>query len=415
MYKLISKCLFVPKGTPLVGLVNLKCYSSKTVAQINHCPSEETRGSACLQKSKHISMLPREERSHQSVMATDGMTLNTKSPFQSKRKRIKASCKSSEGNDDKVSTPSLDIVSRNGYLFVIRRPLTKREVEIVEINKRAVEAFKNGDRDLFAKTALSTTALYVRDDAVRLAAEMNWIEEANELLIKETSDTYRYPVYSAPLSIAFAQLNNRLEVRGGSESRHLLKTAVLSAVKNDREAIFRLLVPVVGIDFKTYNSQDIFYVLTGSELDLSIQMKWMYLIVERIDEKASYSLLKQAIYFCTVLKVGELLPRLLRLLFSNGENPLDALATPFSHAVSRKYHDIARCIIDELRKASIPIDKDFMRSAEGANNVEMIEYLHQNGCNSFPLAVYRECFAQRLRQLLSEKRRDDLYHLIVLK
>ena len=107
-----------------------------------------------------------------------------------------------------------------------------------------------------------------------LAAEVNWIEEAKELLIKETSDTYRYPVYSAPLSIAFAQLNNSLDVRGGSESRHLLKTAVLSAVKNDREAVFRLLVPVVGIDFETYCSQDIFYVLTmiGAKFEHSKEM-----------------------------------------------------------------------------------------------------------------------------------------------
>ena len=147
---------------------------------------------------------------------------------------------------------------------------------------------------------------------------------------------------------------------------------------------------------------------------MSIQRKWVYLIVELIDENTSYSLLKHAIYFCTVLKAGELLPRLLRILFSTSKNPLDALATPFSHAVSRKYHEVARCIIDELRKTSIPIDKDFMHSAEGANNVEMIEYLQQNGCNSFPLAVYGECSARSLRQLLSEKRRHDLYHLIVL-
>lgn len=252
MHRLISKCLSVLKGTPRVGLANLRFYRSKTVGQINRRPSEESRGSTYLQRSKHISMLPREERSHQNIRLRDKTTLKAKGLFQNKRRRIRVSYKSSVGNGSKKPKPSIDIVSHDGYLFVVRRPLTKREIDIVEINERAVEAFKNGDRNLFVQIVSSTKALYVRDNAVRLAAEVNWIEEAKQLLIKQTSDTYKYPVWAAPLAVTFARLNNNCEIRGGPESRHLLKTAVLSAVEKDREAVFDLLAPVVGVDFQRF-------------------------------------------------------------------------------------------------------------------------------------------------------------------
>ena len=398
------------KRMSLMSLANLKSYRTKA---IERAYPEESPRLASLQYLEHALSFFHERKSHRNIRPRKNMSMRNKNPFQDERKRFGASYKLSKKNGGRKSFPTQCIVSYDGYLFVERRQLTKRETVTAEIDERAGEAFKNGDRKLFVEIASSTRALYVRDNAVRLCAEMNWVDEARELLIKQTPNTYKYPVWSDALSVAFARLNNACDAKGGPASRHVLKTAVLSAVQNDREAIFNLLVPVVGIDFSGFYRRDIFDAVTMSNLSPSIQKKWVNLIIGCIDNKTSLSLLKDAIHCCAVFQLDEPLPRLLRILISKAKDPSRSLAMSFSHALSRKHHNVARCIIDELKKESIPIDMDFMHSAESAEDIEMIEYLCHNGCGPFPLAVCGEYFARDLRRLLSEESREDLYHLIV--
>ena len=82
-------------------------------------------------------------------------------------------------------------------------PLTKRDKEISALNDHALKAFQEEDQELFVKIISKMKSLYVRDDAVRLAAEVGWIEVAEQLLIRKTSDVYEYPVWPAPLSLGF--------------------------------------------------------------------------------------------------------------------------------------------------------------------------------------------------------------------
>ena len=56
-----------------------------------------------------------------------------------------------------------------------------------------------------------------------------------------------------------------------------------------------------------------------------------------------------------------------------------------------------------------------MYAAEGAEDIEMVEYLNQNGCNAFPLQLYGENPALRLRQLLLKNNRGELYPSIIYR
>lgn len=339
-----------------------------------------------------------------------------KAPLSKRRRTAKASrYNSPEGSDEsntKKPLTAAEIEMYEKFIVPERRPLTKHDKEISALNDRALKAFQEKDQRLFVKIISETMSLYVRDDAVRLAAEVGWIKVAEQLLIRETSDIYEYPVWPAPLSIEFVSLSNNCAVRG-SKGRWLLKTAVLSAVKKNREVIFNLLAPVAGISFIDVCSGDLFDNITNSQMDSNVKKKWVRLIAGYVDEKASRSLLENAIYHCAEYQLVERLPYLLKCLSLAKKAPSHTTMAALSVAIEEHHQKVARYIIDGLKKAAIPIDLTSMYAAEEAEDIKMIEYLCQNGCNSFPLELYGKNPALSLRRLLLKNNREELYHLII--
>src|ERR1700722_15712593 len=237
--------------------------------------------------STSISTSPLGERCHPG-MITDIMASKTKSSYQSKRKRTKTSPDdSSPENEDDTNKIVLTAAQKEAFSkFIIPkwRPLTKYDRDVIKINERAIEAFKKGDRQLFVKIISSTNDLYTRDDAVRLVAEVNWVEEVRALLVRQMSSVYICPVHPSLLSMAFAELTNGY-LLARTEGRRLLKTAVMRAVENDNEMIFNILVPIVGIDFKDVCGQDVIGKAIRFKEDPDIKKKWLNLIIEYMDER----------------------------------------------------------------------------------------------------------------------------------
>lgn len=351
------------------------------------------------------------------MTTTSKRILRTKKAPLSKRKcTIKTSRYiSPERSDESDAQKPLTAVQIEAYSkFIVPEKviLTRHDKAISALNDRALKAFQEEDQELFVKIISKTKSLYVRDDAVRLAAEVGWIEVAEQLLIRETSDVYEYPEGSASLSQAFAQFSDECTVED-LNGRWLLKTAVQSAVKNNREAVFNLLAPVVGVDFTDLCSGDLFRNVADSQMDSNTKKKWMRLIAGYVNEETSRLRLENAIYHCAGFQLVERLPYLLDCLFSISKDPSPAVMAALSTAIEKHHQKVARCIIDKLRIASIPISKISMYIAEDKNNIEMVLYLCQNGCSSFPLEVFGKNRARRLRQLLSRNNHDDAYNLIV--
>lgn len=371
-----------------------------------------------MQMSTSISESLRREKRHPTITMTNKMVLRTKKAPLNKRKRTVGSSRynSPEGSEESDSEKSLtasQIELYSKFIVPERRQLTKREKEISALNDHALKAFQEEDQELFVKIISKAKSLYVRDDAVRLAAEKDWLEVAEQLLIRKTSDVYEYPVWPAPLSIEFVQLSNECTVKD-SEGRWLLKTAVLSAVRNNKEAIFNLLAPIVGVDFIDRCSGDLFENVIDSQMDSNTKEKWVRLITGYIDNKTSRSLLENAIYHCAEFRLTEHLTYLLNCLFSKNKEPSHIVMAALCVAIGKHRQQVARCIIDGIRKASISIDRSPMYAAEGAEDIKMVEYLNQNGCNAFPLELYGQNHALRLRQLLLKNNRGELYPSIII-
>ena len=148
---------------------------------------------------------------------------------------------SEESDASDYVAPLTTAVKKKYSQFIVleRRRLTKHDKAISALNDRALEVFCKNGKKFFVRIISKTTALYVCDDAVRLATEVGWIDVAERLLIGETSDVYENPVWPAPPSHAFVQLGNNCTV-SDSKGRCLLQAAVLSAVKDSREAIFNI-------------------------------------------------------------------------------------------------------------------------------------------------------------------------------
>lgn len=356
---------------------------------------------------------------HRSVMTTSKMK-PTSTRVLRKRQKHAASTPPSESSPDSdmsdlkklLATADKDIF--NDYIELYKRPLTKHDKEISALNDRAVDAFHKNDRKLFAKIISKTTSLYVHDCAVILAAEVDWIEVVEQLLTRETSEIYEYPVWTDSLSIVFLQLNDSCTIKG-SEGRWLLKMAVLSSVKKHNEAIFNLLAPVAGVDFTDICGWDVVEHVVSSQLDLDAKKKWLRSIIKYIDQSTSCPLLESAIYHCAKIQLGEPLPYLLDCLFSTNKDPSSSVITALSIAIENHHWQIARCIIDGFRKAGIPINRIPMYDAVDTESIEMVKHLYQSGCNSFPLQLYGERPARDLHTLLLKNNLGELYPLIILK
>ena len=364
-----------------------------------------------------ISAPPPIEKRHLNMTTTSKRVLRTKRTPLNKRKRTVGSSRynPSEGSDRGGTKKPLTVAQIelfDKFIMPEGKPLTKRDKEISAMNDRALKAFQEEDQELFVKIISKAKSLYVRDDAVRLAAEVGWMEVAERLLVRKTSEVYEYPEGTASLSQAFAQRSDDCTVKD-LEGRWLLKTAVLSAVRNNREAVFNLLVPIVGVDFTDLCSGDLVENVASSSMNMDTKKKWMRLITRYIDEKTSRLRLERAIYRCAEYQLIESIPYLLNCLFSTNKAPSQSVIAALCMAIGKHHQQVARCIIDGLGKASIPIARSPMYAAERVEDIEMIEYLYQNGCNSFPLPLYGENPALRLRQFLLKNNRNGLYHLII--
>ena len=359
------------------------------------------------------------ERKHHPRVKTNIMVLKSKRTSQSRRKRAAkvpmsdAPSNRNNGGSDDTSSSSSDEKSFCGYVFPPeRKPLTKHEKYLSDLNDRALKAFQNEDQELFVKIILETSSLYVRDSAVRLAAEMNWVKVVEQLLIRDTNDVYGDPEYPASLSAMIVELSKDCEAQR-FEGRWLLKGAVISAVKKGRESVFNILVPIVGVDFRDLHSSDLFDIIISSQMDLDNKKKWLALIVKFVDEGAPRPLLENAIYHCADFCLVEHLHRLLRCLFSISREFSASVMGALVSAIGQHRQRVVHCIVDELKKASIPIDRLSMYAAEDAEDIKMVEYLCQNGCNSFSLQEYGKNCAGRLQRFLEESHREDLLPMII--
>ena len=365
--------------------------------------------------SASISTSPLGERYHPG-MITNIMASKTKSSHQSKRRRTKTSPDdSSPENEDDTNKIVLTAAQEEAFSkFIIPkwRPLTKHDKDIIKINEQAIKAFKKGDRQLFVKIISSTNDLYTRDDAVRLAAEVNWVEEVRSLLIGETSSVYIYPVHPSLLSMAFAELTNGY-LLARTEGRRLLKTAVMRAVENDNETIFNILVPIVGIDITDVCGENVIGKAVNLKKDPEIKKKWLNLIIEYMNERTPRLYLEHAIYHCARAQLTGCIPRLIHWLFATNKDPSPMVMVTLTSAIKENQMEVACCIIDGLGKASAPFSKSPMRAAEEAGNMEIILRLCKNGCHSFPLKTYGEHDAQQLHQFLSRNNHPELYPLII--
>ena len=330
---------------------------------------------------------------------------------QSTRKRKKESVKKSDTSIPKLTAADFKLYSK--FMLPDRRPLNNYDRKIRDINRRAVKAFREKNQELFTKIILETKSLYVRDDAVRLAAEVGWMEVAERLLIRKTASSYMYPVYPAPLTMAFAKLNNDCDIRK-PEGRSLLKMAVFSAVMKGSEEAFNLLALIVGIDFADFAGRGVIQHVASSKMDLDMKKKWMHLIVKHIDQNVSNSIVGDAIYYCAELQLVEHLPYLMNCLFFTCKNMTWVMA-PLGVAIKDKNEQVVHCIVNELKKASIPISERAMYAAKSNNNVEMVLYLYENGCHSFPLQVYGEGPARDLYNFLLKNNLESIYSSIVIE
>ena len=349
-------------------------------------------------------------------MLTDIMASKTKSSLQSKRRRTEASPHdSSPENEDDSNKIVLTASQKKAFSkFIIpeRRPLTKYDRKVITINEGAVKAFKKRDRQLFVNIISSTDDLYTRDEAVCLAAEVNWVEEVKSLVIGQTSSGYIYPVHPSLLSTAFTELTNGYHL-ARTEGRQLLKTAVMRAVMNDNETIFNILAPIVGVDFEDVCGQDAIDKAVMFKEDPDKKKKWLNSIAKHMDEGTSRLCLENAIYHCASAQLTERIPRLIDCLFATNKDPSPAVMVALTFAIKENQMEVACCMIDGLGKASASFSTSPMQAAEDAENMEIILRLCENGCNSFSLEMYGKHDAQHLHQLLSRNNHLELYPLII--
>ena len=72
------------------------------------------------------------------------------------------------------------------------------------------------------------------------------------------------------------------------------------------------------------------------------------------------------------------------------------------------------CLIDCIKKTSLPIVMSLMDDAVEEEDIDLIEYLCQSGCNSFPVELYGRSLSKNLHEILLRSNRAELYSLIII-
>ena len=125
------------------------------------------------------------------------------------------------------------------------------ESDLLALEQGALVAFKNNDEDSFINILSKTSSLLVRDKGVMLATQAGWTKAVKSLLITDppSSDYPRDIGHNDVLMhYYFTQLVPE-KVPGSLNLRWLIQKALFESIKYTHFDIFKVLLPVVGVDF----------------------------------------------------------------------------------------------------------------------------------------------------------------------
>ena len=288
--------------------------------------------------------------------------------------------------------------------------------DLSALERDALNAFKDKDETSFINVLSKTSSLLVRDKGVMLATQMGWTQAVKSLLITNPPSS-SYPRYIGRTDVLMHYYFTHLvpeKVPGSFDPRWLIQKALLESIKLKHYDIFKMLLPVVGVDFIDSSCETPFscafrYCTEIHELKLFLKS-----LFSKISPRTPSEVIARNLIKLSYTKDTELIPVLFKKLSPRCEKDLTGPEVALKQSIHEGENEMVRCLVEQLEKFIPNYNNQFnLYVAVEAEKLPIIQYLTEHHHNSYALKDYGVQNARVLQNFLQKVNLPELYSQII--
>ena len=290
------------------------------------------------------------------------------------------------------------------------------ESDLLALEQDALNAFKDKDETSFIDILSKTSSLLVRDKGVMLATQMGWTQAVKSLLITNPpSSSYPYDIARNDVLMHYYFTHLVPEkVPGSCDPRWLIQKALLESIKLKHYDIFKMLLPVVGVDFSDNSCETPFSYAFRYCTEIHELKSFLKLLFSKISPRTPTEVIDRNLIKLSNTGDTELIPVLFKKLFPECENDLTGPEVALKQSIRKGRNEMVECLIEQLEKFIPDYNNQFnLYVAVEAEKLPIIQYLTKHHHNSYALKNYGVQNARVLQSFLQKVNLPELYYQII--
>lgn len=287
---------------------------------------------------------------------------------------------------------------------------------LMELEKEALEAFKNNDEASFTDILSRTPSLLGRDKGVMLATSAGWTQAVDKLLIRNHSTT-KYPYFEGINDVLMCYYFNYVvpeTVPGLPSPRWLIQKALLQAIKHKRYEIFMMLLPVVGVNFVDNSIDGPFTYAYDYCIEAPDLTRFLRPILAAMSPRTSPMIISRYLIDLSYTGHTEMIPEFFDKLFPRYMSESRKAEVALKNSICNGKDEMMKCLFEQLERFFPGYNNAAnLYLAVEAKNLSIIRYLVQNHHHSYSLDEYGLQGAVMLEHFLKKVNALELYDIII--